>query len=108
MLRHGTTGFLATTVACPYLPSRGRYVADLLDAGFGSIRVIDKTADWNAFVSERLDRFRAAQGDLAQRYGAATVEALDEFYSTVADLFAAGRVGGLRLLARLHDDAGGA
>ncbi len=99
---------LATTVACPYLPTADRYVADLSEAGFGSIQVIDKTADWAAFVADRLERFRVARPDLTDRYGRSTVAALDEFYTTVAELFAAGRVGGLRLVAQLHGDTSSA
>jgi len=92
---------LAEKVYCPYVPDRDTYIADVADAGFTDIQTVDKTADWTAFVTDRLAAFQAARRDLANRYGAETVDGLDDFYSTVAALFTNGHLGGLRLTARL-------
>lgn len=92
---------LAETVYCTHLPDRSSYVADVERAGFVEVKVVDKTADWTAFVVDRLDRFRSARVDLIERYDEPTVDSLDHFYSTVADLFRAGNLGGHRLTATL-------
>jgi len=92
---------LAHKVFCPYLPDLDRYVVDVEAAGFSEVSTVDKTADWTVFVTGRLERFRAARTDLLDRYGIETVDGLDDFYATVAALFGNGRLGGLRLTARL-------
>lgn len=92
---------LADKVYCPYVPSVETYIADLEIAGFTGIRTHDKTADWTAFVTERLAAFRDRRADLVGRYGSATVDSLDDFYATVANLFANGRLGGMRITAEL-------
>lgn len=92
---------LADKVYCPYVPDLDTYVADVTGAGFTSVRTVDKTDDWRAFVTDRLAAFQAARPTLADRYGADTVDGLDDFYSTVAGLFDGGHLGGLRLTATL-------
>lgn len=90
---------LADKVYCPYVPTLADYVADVEAAGFHNVQCVDKTADWSAFVGDRLRAFRSQRDDLVARYDVATVESLDEFYGVVADLFAGGHLGGLRLTA---------
>jgi cyclopropane fatty-acyl-phospholipid synthase-like methyltransferase len=94
---------LRDKIYCPYLPSLERYKEDLQDAGFSEVAVEDKTADWTAFVTDRLARFRGGRADLERRYSTDTVEALDDFYTTVAGLFTGGNLGGVRLVARLDN-----
>lgn len=86
-------------VYCPYLPSLDRYVGDVEGAGFVDILTVDKTDDWTTFVVDRLNGFRSARSELVDRYGATTVDELDDFYAAVVDLFTGGRLGGLRLTA---------
>jgi cyclopropane fatty-acyl-phospholipid synthase-like methyltransferase len=92
---------LASTVYCTYLPDTATYVRDVTAAGFTDVEVIDKTGQWTEFVNDRLVLFHANRAALIERYDAPTVDGLDHFYSTVVDLFAGGRLGGLRLIARL-------
>lgn len=87
-------------VFCSYLPDLDTYVGDVERAGFAEVLVVDKTADWTSFVADRYAAFSAAAGDLTARYGDETVTSLNDFYGTVADLFATGRLGGVRLTAR--------
>jgi hypothetical protein len=79
---------LRDVVSCPYLPTKARYLADLQEAGFGDIQFDDVSALWAAFTAERAAAYKAA---------AAPIASLDTFYSTVASLFAAGRLGGARI-----------
>jgi cyclopropane fatty-acyl-phospholipid synthase-like methyltransferase len=92
---------LVEAVFCPYLPNRLEYIGHLETAGFLDVQFEDRTADWTKFVAARLESFHAATPDLSSRYGSDTVESLDHFYTTVADLFVGGNLGGARLTARL-------
>jgi len=92
---------LADKVFCPYVPSLADYVTDLEIAGFTEVRTVDKSADWTAFVTSRFHAFRSERSELVARYGEATVDSLDDFYETVAALFSNGRLGGLRVTARM-------
>ncbi len=91
---------LADVVHCPYLPDEATYAGHLSDAGFVDIELIDKSADWSAFVSARYDAFSGGRDDLVRRYGEPTVDELDTFYRTVAELFAGAGLGGARITAR--------
>lgn len=93
-------GALDRHVFCSYLPDLATYVRDVEAGGFVDVDVVDKTADWTSFVADRYAAFSAAAASLAARYDAETVASLDSFYGTVADLFATGRLGGVRLTAR--------
>jgi len=91
---------LARDVFCTYLPDVATYEQDLANAGFVDIEMVDKTDGWATFVADRYAAFDSARADLAARYGADTFASLDRFYSTVADVFAGGRLGGVRITAR--------
>jgi cyclopropane fatty-acyl-phospholipid synthase-like methyltransferase len=91
---------LADTIYCSYLPNRSAYRDQVEGAGFELTAVADKSPDWTGFVTARLVAFRSNRETLVNKYGLATVDSLDHFYSTVVDLFQGGRVGGLRIIAR--------
>lgn len=93
---------LSDTVYCTCLPDRTAYQHDLALAGFDNISVVDKTADWSVFVVDRLNVFRDNMSELLHLYGEETVEALGHFYSTVAELFLGGNLGGIRITASLE------
>ena len=91
---------LAEKVYCTYLPSLDDYEKQLAAAGFVDIALLDMTADWGAFVAERLSAFRAARDRQVALHGPELVEGLDDFYATVSRLFSGGRLGGARIVAR--------
>jgi cyclopropane fatty-acyl-phospholipid synthase-like methyltransferase len=88
---------LAATVACPYLPSREEYESHLESAGFSALEFVDVTPQWTDWVQQRATQFHAERDRHLAVHGAALVESYDHFYRTVADLFASGAVGGVRL-----------
>lgn len=92
---------LAEIVHCPYLPDEVAYATHLTNAGFVDVVVLDKSADWSAFVNARYDAFCDARAALIRRYGQPTVVELDTFYRTVAELFAGAGLGGARITARI-------
>ncbi len=92
---------LAEHIACPYLPTQEEYVAQLEAAGFGNIHFVPVTDIWREWVQERLAKFQARQAIYYERYGAEMVASYLHFYQTVVDLFAGGRLGGVRIWGEL-------
>lgn len=91
---------LAGPVACPYLPTKGEYIAALEAAGFVDIEWEDMNDQWLPFVTQRLEHFRSNRERNLRVHGEALVAELDVFYSTVHGLFKRGNLGGVRLRAR--------
>jgi sarcosine/dimethylglycine N-methyltransferase len=85
------------------LPDLDGYRSDLEAAGFEVEHCDDMTADWAEFTHARLAAFRAERERHQRVHGAATVQALDDFYSAVDHHFQSGKLGGLRLCARRRD-----
>jgi cyclopropane fatty-acyl-phospholipid synthase-like methyltransferase len=91
---------LAVKVQCPFLPTVEDYRDDLRQAGFNHVDVVDVTEDWKTFTSARLSAFRAGRARHVALHGEALVAGLDDFYATVARLFAGGAISGLKIVAR--------
>lgn len=91
---------LRIKVACPSLPDATTYTDRLTRAGFVLSHVEDMTRSWRDFTAERLLSFRAARARHVKVHGVDIANGLDDFYATVAGLFADGVVGGLRIHAR--------
>ena len=83
------TESLQTVMACPYLPSRSKYITDVQSAGFERVEFEDVTEQWRAFVRARAERYRAEERQDAE---------LRRFYDVVAEMME-GNVGGVRLTA---------
>jgi sarcosine/dimethylglycine N-methyltransferase len=91
---------LQVKVQCPFVPKLGEYESHLLDAGFADVAMSDVTESWSAFTASRLAMFRGQRARNVGVHGAAIVDGLDDFYGTVADLFQAGAIAGLKIVAR--------
>ena len=91
---------LRVKVQCPGLPTPGEYEAQLRDAGFADIDIVDVTSQWCAFTTERLQQFRAVRPRNIAVHGVEIVDGLDDFYATIVRLFDGGAVGGVTILAR--------
>lgn len=59
----------------------------------------DCTEDWKAYTRERLNFFKQIRETKINVYGEETYNRLFSFYSTIADLFEGGRLGGVRYVA---------
>jgi cyclopropane fatty-acyl-phospholipid synthase-like methyltransferase len=90
---------LATKVQCLYLPSAEEYRQQLEAAGFGNVRLIDVTAEWTVYTAERLAAYRAAGPRNIALHGKEAVEDLEDFFATVAGLFADGAISGVKITA---------
>jgi cyclopropane fatty-acyl-phospholipid synthase-like methyltransferase len=91
---------LSVKVQCPALPCPHEYEEHLVASGFADVQMDDVTAEWTEFTASRLAMFRAARARNLDVHGAGIVEGLDDFYSTVASLFQAGAIAGLKIVAR--------
>jgi len=58
------------------------------------------TEQWTGFTAGRLEEFRAGRDRNVAVHGLDIVDGLDDFYSTVAGLFATGVITGLKIVAR--------
>ena len=80
---------LQEVMACPYLPSDSKLIADVQAAGFDSVEFEDVSEKWTAFVRARAEKYRASEKPNAE---------LRSFYDIVAEMLE-GNVGGVRLTA---------
>lgn len=90
----------ATQVYAPNLPTREQYVALLYAAGFDEVTFEEMTGDWRELTGKRSMAYLAELDSHAALHGEPTVTSLSLFYSSVAQLFAAGTLGGARIVAR--------
>jgi cyclopropane fatty-acyl-phospholipid synthase-like methyltransferase len=93
------TEALAVKVQCPHVPTPDEYRSDLAGAGFAAVQLTDMTADWTAYTASRLAAYRAARDRNVSIHGAEIVDGLDDFYATVAGLFASGLIAGVKITA---------
>ena len=91
---------LSVKVQCSGLPRPNEYEAHLMSAGFSDVTMDDVTSEWTDFTATRYAMFRAARPRNIEVHGASIVDGLDDFYGTVAQLFQAGAVAGLKIVAR--------
>ena len=88
---------LQVKVACPDLRSLPAYTAEIQRAGFVVNAVTDMSTRWTDFTRQRAAAFRDDRRRHVSVHGEEITNGLDDFYSTVAGLFAAGVVGGVRI-----------
>jgi len=93
------TEALAIKVQCRHLPTPEEYGGDLASAGFAAVQLTDMTADWTAYTASRLASYRAARERNVTIHGADVVDGLDDFFATVAGLFASGLIAGVKITA---------
>lgn len=79
-------------VACPFLPTREGYVADVGAGGFVEVEFEDVTEEWKSFVVARAVEYRGRERGERN-------EGLERFYDTMAGVFEGGNLGGMRLTA---------
>lgn len=81
------------------LPSPADYRVELAAAGFEIVEMTDMSKNWSRFTSDRLKAYRESRESQVAIHGQDLFEALEDFYATVAQLFAGGNLGGLRIVA---------
>lgn len=76
------------------------YAADLRTAGLSDIISEDLTEDWAPFATARWHAWRADRASHVQAQGEGAYAAQERFYAVIAQLYASGSLGGVRLTAR--------
>ena len=88
---------LAETLACPYLPTREEYLAELAAAGFINLQFEDVTDLWQPWEIQRSIDFEQNKSRHLRVHGAQVVESISYFYKVLAELFQQGNIGGARI-----------
>ena len=91
---------LAVKVYSRDLPRMDDLRRDLDRAGLTGVEIEDVTESWTDHVAERARAYRANRAREIALHGEEVFAGLDDFYSTVAGLFRAGNLGGVRFVAR--------
>jgi cyclopropane fatty-acyl-phospholipid synthase-like methyltransferase/ABC-type nitrate/sulfonate/bicarbonate transport system substrate-binding protein len=91
---------LETEVFCPYVPDLPTYKQQLIDAGFEIVTADDVTEEWKAYTRMRVEKFEADRERLVHIHREDTYNRLHYFYNLIHQLYAAGNLGGLRVIAR--------
>ena len=91
---------LKIKVQCPVIPSPRDYEEQLGSANFMDVEMDDVTESWKDFTASRLAIFRNARSRNIDVHGQEIVDGLDDFYGAVAQLFQAGAIMGLKIIAR--------
>ena len=81
------------------LPTRPEYEAALAAVGFEAVEWTDLTASWTAFTNDRCGAYVAAEDRHVRVHGKPTFESQKHFYTSVAGLFKAGHLGGVKYVA---------
>lgn len=81
---------LRNLVACTFLPTKSEYSATVAEAGFDAIEFEDVTEHWRDILVARANKYKAKENKSPD---------LEKFYDTVAKLYVAGNLGGVRLTA---------
>lgn len=91
---------LVDLVKAPSVTSVSAYVAELEDVGFVDVETVDMTAKWAHWTAARHTEYVAAEAEMVALHGRQIFENRSYFYSKIDELFAGGRVGGVRITGR--------
>lgn len=93
------TKALADDVHAKELPTKEEYISHLEASGFHKVQFIDKSSEWTAFVTERLETFKNNRLNFERVHGEPTYLSLLHFYTSVASLFGGHNLGGVQIIA---------
>ena len=91
---------LVDLVKAPSVTSVAEYVAELQSVGFVDLHVHDMSPVWTQWTAARSDEYAASEADAVALHGRAIFDDRRLFYRGVADLFAKGNIGGVRITGR--------
>ena len=96
---------LASDVFAVGLPTREAYLAALSAAGFDvEVEFTDMTTSWTEFVASRRKQWIKTQERTVRVHDDAFYQARLHFFSAMKVLFEGGRLGGVRIHAKLSQD----
>ncbi|WP_282775331.1 methyltransferase domain-containing protein [Phaeodactylibacter xiamenensis] len=99
-LSSGEARQLKETVSAQSVSNTEVYLQALEQAGFTDLEVVEMDTLWREWTKKRFDEFKDNQEAHRSFYGEALFENRLSFYQTIADLFAGGNLGGVRITGR--------
>ena len=93
------SSFMTNEVYVRSCTSMEEYRRDLEEAGFEIRLMHDLQEPWMQWTRERYEVFCEQREEKVAKHGKNVVERLDFFYSGIANLFASGNLGGVRVVA---------
>jgi ubiquinone/menaquinone biosynthesis C-methylase UbiE len=105
ILRRGVFGHaemerLQQDMAIPTLETAEGYGRLLAESGCILLEQEDLSDHWAEILTQRLEMYRSLKEPTVEKFGEAHYQAWDDTYSFFVELFAAGKLGGGRLVAR--------
>ncbi len=100
-LSDGEAARMAAEMQAPDLPSADEYERLLTAAGCRVAARTDLSARWCTVLRERLAMYRSLRDTTVAKFGEARYLAYDSLYAFFVGLFEAGRLGGVRMVARV-------
>jgi ubiquinone/menaquinone biosynthesis C-methylase UbiE len=91
---------MADEMQFPTIDTAGHYLAALKASGFAVERQDDLSSGWKDILMARLRMYRSLRDTTVARFGEAHFAKWDRTYSSFVDLFVAGKLGGIRVVAR--------
>jgi ubiquinone/menaquinone biosynthesis C-methylase UbiE len=91
---------LTTEMQAPQVASTERYLELLRSRGCTVSGFDDLSAEWTRILADRLEMYRALRDTTVAKFGEAHFAAWDRAYSFFVGLFAEGKLGGTRIVAR--------
>lgn len=91
---------LAAEMQAPQVTSSERYLELLRASGCKILGVDDLSSEWTRVLADRLEMYRALRDTTVAKFGEAHFAAWDRAYSFFVGLFADGKLGGSRIVAR--------
>jgi len=87
-------------VSAPTVTSVEVYLDELRRIGFVDLQAVDMSAPWTAWTKARHELYAASEAETVALHGQALFESRVLFYQAIDDLFAGGRLGGVKLTGR--------
>ena len=91
---------LVDLVKAPSVTSLATYLDELKQVGFVDMEAKDMTPLWADWTAARSREYVATEAEAVALHGRSTFESRAHFYAAIAELFAGGRVGGVRITGR--------
>jgi sarcosine/dimethylglycine N-methyltransferase len=93
---------MADEMQFPSIVTAQHYLDLLPQVGFSVERYDDLSSGWRDILVSRLEMYRSLRDTTVERFGEAHFEKWDRMYSAFVALYVAGKLGGARIVARLH------
>jgi ubiquinone/menaquinone biosynthesis C-methylase UbiE len=94
------TDQLARDMRFPPIVTAQQYLERLAPAGFTIQQHDDLSIEWRQILVDRLQMYRSLRDTTVERYGEAHFEKWVRMYSAFVGLYVAGKLGGVRIIAR--------